>query len=981
MASRNPRYGLFALAVCLVGMCMPPAILASPPRPNIVVVLTDDQGYADLSSHGHPILSTPNLDRLEREGRSFTNFFVSPTCAPTRSALMTGRHEFYNGVTHTVLERERLARSATTLAETLQQSGYATGIFGKWHLGDEPEYRPNRRGFEESWIHGGGGIGQSYPGSCGDAPGNHYFNPWLLHNDRFEPTTGYCTDVFMDRALDWMDRIRSSDRPFFCWIATNAPHDPYHAKTEDAMRYAGRGLDAHLQHFYGMIHNVDANVGRLLDQLDRWDIADNTLVIFMNDNGSAMGSREFNAGMRGAKGGPWLGGTRANAFWRWPGRIAPGPCDALTAHIDLFPTLAHLAQAPLSAAAQSQIQGRDLTPLLNDPSAPWSDRHLITHVGRWPQGANPEEHRYKQCAIRDPRYTLVSTNGGREPRWQLFDVQRDPGQTTNLIEREPEIASQLAGQYDRWWDDMRPHLVNEDAVGPSENPFRSLFREQHPEIAIDPATHTGSAPPKPNILWIVIEDMSPNFGCYGESTIATPNLDRLASEGVRFRNAFTTAPICSTSRSALITGRYQTSIQAHHHRSSVPGHLIQLPNEVQLVPAQLTRAGYHCNNLTFEDFVRDAATLTKNDRVTIAKTDYNFEWNPKECYADQHWSARQPGRPFFVQVQLHGGKFRGQAPLPAWPQRVQRELGSTTDSASVQLPPILPDDPVMRADWAQYLDCVRYTDFQVGAVLNRLRDEGVLENTWVFLITDHGISHVRHKQFLYDGGLHIPMLVRGPGLACGSVREDLVEHIDLAATALVLAGLPVPSSMHARPLFSPAHGPKLSPPREAVFAARDRADETVDAIRSARTKQFKYIRNGFPNRPYLQPNAYKDSKAIVQAMRRLHAAGQLSEAQSRLFSDTRPLEELYDLSADPHELNNLAEHPDMQSQLLALRAALATWRASTNDPAAPEDAATYDLEVATEHVEGGKNSATPEFRANLELMKRWRSERPFVPFP
>ena len=446
-------------------------------RPNIVVVLTDDQGFGDVSAHGNPILKTPNLDRLERESRSFQNFFVSPTCAPTRSALLTGSHEFFNGVTHTILERERLNLGAITLAETLQSAGYATGIFGKWHLGDEPAYQPSRRGFDETFIHGGGGIGQTYPGSCGDAPGNRYFDPVLLHNGLFEKCHGYCTDIFFASALKWMDQQRGK-KPFFCWIATNAPHDPYIARDEDAAIYAGLGLDEKLQHFYGMIHNIDTNVGQLLATLDAWGLEKETLVVFMNDNGSAIGATRYNAGMRGAKGSAWLGGTRANSFWRCPGTIAPGPCEALTAHIDLFPTMANLAQSPLNDAIRNQIQGRDLTPLLVDPNHPWPDRTLVTHLGRWPKGTDPELFKYKQASIRNTQYTLVSPDGDAHPNWQLYDVIADPQQSKDIRDDHPEVADRLAQAFEQWWSEMAPRLVNETAVGPAENPFKTLYRNQ-----------------------------------------------------------------------------------------------------------------------------------------------------------------------------------------------------------------------------------------------------------------------------------------------------------------------------------------------------------------------------------------------------------------------------------------------------------------------------------------------------------------------
>src|SRR5690349_7469467 len=260
------------------------ALIPSARPPNIVFILTDDQGYGDLSCHGNPVLKTPNLDRLHAEGVRCTDFHVSPTCAPTRSALLTGRHEFRNGVTHTILERERLTPKATTLAQVLKSAGYTTGIFGKWHLGDEPKYWPSRRGFDEMFIHGAGGIGQTYGGSCGDAPGNSYFNPAILHNGRFVRTEGYCTDVFFAQAMTWMESVKGR-QPFLAWIALNAPHVPFQVRPEDEARYAGKVTNANAAKFFGMIANIDDNVGRLLSRLAEWGIDKDTLVIFMNDNG------------------------------------------------------------------------------------------------------------------------------------------------------------------------------------------------------------------------------------------------------------------------------------------------------------------------------------------------------------------------------------------------------------------------------------------------------------------------------------------------------------------------------------------------------------------------------------------------------------------------------------------------------------------------------------------------------------------------
>jgi arylsulfatase len=465
--------------LCAFVSCLPaPAESIAGRRPNIVFILTDDQGYGDLSCHGHPILRTPNIDRLHREGVRFTDFHVSPTCSPTRSALLTGRHEFRNGVSHTILERERLTLKATTLAQVLKSAGYKTGIFGKWHLGDEPAYQPGRRGFDEAFIHGGGGIGQTYPGSCGDAPGNTYFDPVIRHNGVFEKTRGYCTDVFFAQAIRWIEQVRGR-QPFFAYIACNAPHAPLQVRLEDEARYLGKVANTNAARFLGMVANIDDNVGRLLVKLTESGLDRNTLVIFMNDNGTDGGVLAgYNAGMRGKKGTAFLGGTRAASLWWWPGVLTPGDGRALTAHIDFFPTLADIAGARLPRKVKSQVEGRSLVPLLENPAAPWPDRPLFTHLGRWPKGADPAETKFRACSVRTTRWHLVSADGGREPRWMLFDVARDYGETRDVTAQHPHVVRELSGQFDAWWGSLGDSLVNERAVGPRINPFKEQFWRQ-----------------------------------------------------------------------------------------------------------------------------------------------------------------------------------------------------------------------------------------------------------------------------------------------------------------------------------------------------------------------------------------------------------------------------------------------------------------------------------------------------------------------
>ena len=477
-------------------------------------------------------------------------------------------------------------------------------------------------------------------------------------------------------------------------------------------------------------------------------------------------------------------------------------------------------------------------------------------------------------------------------------------------------------------------------------------------LGVGSAASGADLPARPNIVWMIAEDMSANFACYGETTITTPNVDRLAAEGVKFDRAFVTGPICSISRSALITGMYQTSIGAQHHRSGRGELKIQLPPGITPLPKLFKDAGYHTSNLNIENFTKQGGA------VPIAKTDYNFEWD-KSMYDKTHWSTRSSGQPFFAQVQLNGGKLRGRGDGEQWPRRAEQALGSRTPASAVKLPPYLPDDPVIREDWAQYLDTVRYTDWEVGRVLERLKEAGELDKTVVFFMTDHGISHVRNKQFLYDGGIHVPLVARGPKLKPGTVRSDLVQQIDVAATSLAIAGIANPATMQARDLLAENYEP-----RRYVFAARDRADETVDRIRGVRSEQYKLIRNFHPNRPYLQPNAYKDGKPIVQAMRRLHAEGKLTPEQALIMRETRPAEELYDLKKDPYELENLADDPARQDVLKELRGVLDDWITRTDDRGRnPEPPEMYDSDMA---VAGG-NGKGPA-RRNIETMKKWATE-------
>lgn len=475
---------------------------------------------------------------------------------------------------------------------------------------------------------------------------------------------------------------------------------------------------------------------------------------------------------------------------------------------------------------------------------------------------------------------------------------------------------------------------------------------------------------RPNILWIVPDDMSANFSCYGETAIQTPNVDNLAKRGVQFNRAFVTAPVCSTCRSAFITGMYQTTIGAHHHRSGRGELKIRLPEEVTMVPELFQQAGYYT---TVSDWPLPIAK--KGKKARLGKTDYNFVWDAS-VYDGADWSQRDPGQPFFAQLQTRGGKRRG-SDSKSW-QRLTMEaetkLGSSTPLESVSLPPYYPSHPDIVRDWAAYLDSVRLTDHLVGEVIEKLKADGDLENTLILFMTDHGISHARGKQFLYDEGIHVPLIIAGPGIQPGNVREDCVEHIDIAALSLAAAGIPIPEWMQAQNILASDYQP-----RRAVFSARDRCDETVDHIRSVRTEQLKYIRNFLPERPYLQPCAYKDSKSILIALRQWHDAGKLNTVQNQLFVTKRPEEELYDLERDPHELTNLASDPAHADQLTEMRGLLNDWMSRTNDQGrTAESTEMYDSDMKVYTDQLTKTGKDPyhlnAILDNIALMKRWSAE-------
>ncbi|MCP5516867.1 MAG: sulfatase [Verrucomicrobiales bacterium] len=445
--------------------------------------------------------------------------------------------------------------------------------------------------------------------------------------------------------------------------------------------------------------------------------------------------------------------------------------------------------------------------------------------------------------------------------------------------------------------------------------------------------------PRPNILWLIAEDMGPELACYGHPGVRTPNLDRLAAQGVRFTRAFTVAPVCSASRSAFMTGMYQTSIGAHNHRSHRDDGFA-LPPGVRVLTDWLRDAGYFTANLV-------NLTGDPDERFFrgTGKTDWNFAYEGRP-FDSAVWSDLPGHQPFYAQINF-SETHRG----AEW-NSAHQHIEQPADPDEVVLPPYYPDHPEARADWAQYLNAVMALDRKIGYVLDQLEADGLADRTIVVFMADHGRAMIRGKQWPYDSGLHIPLIIRWPaafptppGWRAGEVDERLVASIDLTATTLRMAGVKPPLTMQGRPFLG-----EDAVTRQFVFGGRDRGDETVDRIRTVRSLRYRYLRNYHPDRPFLQLNRYKEfSYPVISLMRDLAAEGRLDEAQARLLAPTRPPEELYDLESDPYEIHNLAASPAHEDVLRQLRAALDTWIVESNDqgrfPEPPEVIAAFEQQM------------------------------------
>ena len=435
--------------VCGAFLIFASIVAAAAPPPNVVVVLTDDQGYGDFGVHGNPHVRTPHLDRFASEGIRLTRFYSSPVCAPTRASLMTGRYYYRSGVIHTSRGAAKMHGDNLTLAEMLKSAGYVTAIFGKWHLGDSYPMRPQDQGFDEVLVHKSGGIGQS------PDKGNTYLDPLLWHNGKRFRAKGYCTDVFTDAALNFVEENR--ERPFFVYLATNTPHTPLQIDARYSQPYQDLGLDEATAKIYGMIANIDYNFGRLVSGLDTLGVRENTLVIFLGDNGA--NNERFNADLRGRKATVYEGGIRSPCFIDWQSVVPGGRAlDVLAAHIDLAPTI--LAACGVKDYVDHPFDGVSLLGALRGDSSDEVARSLFFQCHR---GLTPK--RYQHFAVVTRRYKLVGyprtfqqedlTPSTTEPLLELYDLAADPAEQVNLATQLPAVAGGLRRAYDAWFDSVR----------------------------------------------------------------------------------------------------------------------------------------------------------------------------------------------------------------------------------------------------------------------------------------------------------------------------------------------------------------------------------------------------------------------------------------------------------------------------------------------------------------------------------------------
>ncbi len=452
---------LFPFPALLAAFALSSASLAAS-RPNVVLIITDDQGYGDISAHGSPVLQTPNMDRLHSESVRFTNFHVDPTCAPTRGALMSGKYSHHARVWHTIAGGNHLRETELTMADAFKASGYRTAMFGKWHLGSNYPYRPMDRGFDEWLGQGDGGTGTTDDYFTNDRVNDHY-----LHNGEWVYREGWALDVFFGGAIDYIENHRGEE-PFFLYVATYVPHGPHAIPDPSWIDKYKDEIPSSAAWFYASIEHVDQNIGKLRDALEASGQAENTILIFMTDNGGTAGVEIFNAGMRGSKGSPYDGGHRVPFFFHWPaGGIQLGTDVAdITAHIDVLPTLIDICE--LTPPGAIDFDGRSFKPQIFKPKTILPKRVLFVEKQR-----TLKTKKWEMATAMENRWRLVNHN-------ELYDILSDPGQARNVVQQHPEVAARLREAFDAYWEKVTPgdREFPKPVIGNSRDPETYLHSSE-----------------------------------------------------------------------------------------------------------------------------------------------------------------------------------------------------------------------------------------------------------------------------------------------------------------------------------------------------------------------------------------------------------------------------------------------------------------------------------------------------------------------
>lgn len=471
--------------LCLLVSCLL-AQAAFPAPPNVLLIITDDQGYGDFSIHGNPHVRTPHIDRLGSTGVRFERFYVNSFCAPTRAAVLTGRWPLRTGCHGVTHNREAMRPSEITLAEALRPAGYRSACIGKWHNGEQFPLTPQGQGFDSVFGFNNGHW-------------NNYFDATLLRGSQPEETQGYISDVLTDEAMRFISD--AGQQPFFCYLAYNAPHSPYQVPDKYFDKFKAKGFEDNVAAFYGMCENMDDNVGRLLARLDELKLADNTIVLFLTDNGGTAGVKTYNAGMRGGKTSVHEGGSRVPLFMRWPAaRWQPHVAQPIVSHIDLFPTLMDLCG--VKPPAGPPVDGRSLRPLLeNADAAAWPERTLFTHnpideTNKYPGAVRTQRHRLVREIKGSAGGSKARANDASATAWQLYDMETDPGQKTDIASAHPDLVKQLGAQYDAWFADIASQGLQRFPlpVGHAEqNPVELHAPQSYPDKPLHFASGPGFA--------------------------------------------------------------------------------------------------------------------------------------------------------------------------------------------------------------------------------------------------------------------------------------------------------------------------------------------------------------------------------------------------------------------------------------------------------------------------------------------------------